>query len=146
MKYLFLDIDGVLNHYEYYMREDKDSNIPYPLNEFDPLCIERLKKVLEETGARIVISSTWREEGESYMKGIFKNLGLPDDFDMTPIDFRTRGEQVQEFLDQHSCETYVILDDDSDFLDSQLSHFVKCSYNTGFDDYIMEKVMLILKG
>ena len=48
MKVLFLDIDGVLclrtSHYQY----------------FDKVCCDRIKLILEKTGAKIVVSSTWR--------------------------------------------------------------------------------------
>lgn len=49
MKVLFLDIDGVIclrtSHYQY----------------FDKECCARIKLILEKTGAKIVVSSTWRK-------------------------------------------------------------------------------------
>lgn len=69
MKVIFLDIDGVLNSQDWYVyRRD---NIPmdsvqgqYPFYEFDPRAVERLNRIIAETGAKIVVSSSWRS-GES---------------------------------------------------------------------------------
>ena len=59
---IFLDIDGVLNHSPDKPREvypdlkPNDERI-YGLN---PKLIANLKKVIDETGAKIVVSSSWR--------------------------------------------------------------------------------------
>jgi histidinol phosphatase-like enzyme len=63
-KVVFLDVDGVLNN-------DKTERYPSNLEElFSPFVLDKenitqLKRILKETGAKIVLSSTWRmsEEG-----------------------------------------------------------------------------------
>lgn len=70
MKLLFLDIDGVLNHEEFYKeRHDgvqnnvetyKELIKQYPLSEFSPKSISYINEVTNKTGAKIVFSSTWR--------------------------------------------------------------------------------------
>lgn len=65
MKIIFLDFDGVLNHELWYKRrhEEMDSESiesHYPYNEIDPLAIDQLNRIIEQTGAKVVVSSTWR--------------------------------------------------------------------------------------
>jgi hypothetical protein len=136
MKYLFLDIDGVLNHEEWYRERVRNRK----RNEwwedcFDPECVKRLNRILEETGAKLVVSSTWRSDQK--LKHYFETIGITTDFDITPnithelpngeIYWPDRGEEIEEFLKIHPCDTYVILDDDWDFTEEQLKdHFVHC--------------------
>jgi len=136
MKYLFLDIDGVLNHEEWY----KERVHTFKRKEwwegcFDPECVKRLNQILNKTGARLVVSSCWRNDSE--LKRYFETVGITTDFDTTPnirhklpdgtISWPSRGEEIDEFLKTHPCDTYVILDDDWDFTEDQLKdHFVHC--------------------
>lgn len=48
-KILFLDVDGVINTQKYHF------------SKFDEECLERIKRIIETTGCKIVISSSWRE-------------------------------------------------------------------------------------
>jgi len=68
MKIIFLDIDGVLNHEKWYKKrqefksgmDQKEWSDHYPFYEFDPESVERLNKIIDQTGAVVVVSSTWR--------------------------------------------------------------------------------------
>jgi hypothetical protein len=68
MKIIFLDIDGVLNHENWYKKrqqlknglDQKEWSDHYPFYEFDPESVERLNKIIDQTGALVVVSSTWR--------------------------------------------------------------------------------------
>jgi hypothetical protein len=62
MRIIFLDIDGVLNHPGTYCegapwRREAGELLPVPVA---PECMARLNRLVAETGARIVISSSWR--------------------------------------------------------------------------------------
>lgn len=67
MKVIFLDIDGVLNSADYFdkVREKKDNpdncmnheKLNQQLNEEK---VKLLKEIVDQTGAKIVLSSTWR--------------------------------------------------------------------------------------
>lgn len=59
MKAIFLDIDGVLNSDEYF---DKISNLDIQgiEKEIDIEKVKLLKEAINETGAKIVLSSSWR--------------------------------------------------------------------------------------
>ena len=53
MKVIFLDIDGVLNC----SKTHNPRNLPYVI---DPKLLKRFERLLERTGAKVVLSSTWR--------------------------------------------------------------------------------------
>ena len=138
MKYLFLDIDGVLNHEDWYVNKVKaykKGHVHWWEDCFDPECVKRLNQILDETGARLVVSSSWRLDMDLPM--YFEHFGITKDFDITPslthedengnITWPDRGEEVELFLKVHPCDNYVILDDDKDFTEDQLkNHFVHC--------------------
>lgn len=117
MKILFLDIDGVLNSYR---NNKKNYGRPRP---FDPEGICALNKILKETGAKIVISSSWRYMyNMESMAELLMLEGLPKDVvigeNPTPSDaeggysrsyenwdgtdgIKTRGQECQMWMDYH---------------------------------------------
>lgn len=123
-KYIFLDIDGVLNHEEWLTKAHK-LNLRSPSFWFDPVCVDRLNKILSETGARLVVSSSWRSDPN--LKEQFEMVGLPTEFDRTInlfmshfLGYTIRGEEIDHYLKEHNIDIhekhqYVILDDDTDF-------------------------------
>ena len=143
MKIIFLDIDGVLNI------------IPQDYDEFGgifhPNFVDNLKHIINETGAKIVISSTWRMNGLIEMKRMWVVRGLPGEvIDITPtcsqmvdwgkfefFDEVERGHEIQDWIDKHPEVTnYVILDDDNDMLESQRNNFVRCANNKDHEDCV----------
>jgi hypothetical protein len=65
MKIIFLDFDGVLNSENWSRRrfneiDNNDISGKYPFYEFDPLSIAELNRIIEQTEAKVVVSSTWR--------------------------------------------------------------------------------------
>lgn len=60
MKVIFLDIDGVLNYTKWYTNERNPGNLHGQEGDLDPLCVDRIIRICEETGAKVVISSDWR--------------------------------------------------------------------------------------
>ena len=127
-RFLFLDVDGVLNHNDWwYSKEAQENPKPFPQSSFDPRCVNRVNEILDKTGAELVISSSWRTDMN--LPEIFRSVGLPDKFDITPSDafsewkiYESRGEEIDEFLNQHTYDDYVILDDENDFMDFQQPH------------------------
>jgi hypothetical protein len=144
MKVVFLDIDGVLNVIP--QGHDHYGAI------FHPEFVENLRRLLHETGAKLVISSTWRHSGVVSMKEMWEARNLPGEIIGITPDLRwrvkedarepneqdyVRGDEIQAWLDQHSQVTnYVILDDDSDMLQSQRGNFVQTSNNINHPDCI----------
>lgn len=149
MKYLFLDIDGVLNHNKWYeserLKELSPTFIRWEQECFDPECVQRVNRILKETDARLVVSSSWRLDLE--LPHIFAAVGLPIDFDTTHTGdcYDTRGEEIEGFLEENPCENYVILDDDTDFTEKQLkNHFVHCSNKEGLTEEKTNQAIKIL--
>lgn len=56
-KYIFLDIDGVLNSMDWFKENRETSDY----TEIDPEKVKLLKEIVDKTGAEIILSSTWRE-------------------------------------------------------------------------------------
>ena len=114
MKIIFLDIDGVINSAEYDLsRGEKDGNI-------DITRLPLIKRIVENTGAKIVLSSSWRKLWESdkalcsaeglEIDNIFSSVGLKI-FDKTPV-MGLRSQEIAFWLENHpETESFVILDD-----------------------------------
>lgn len=149
VKLIFLDIDGVMNHRGYFVRSDK-----HHLQAFCPRSVQNLKLILEATGAKIIVSSTWRKLWPSTRKmksELFRHYGL-DRFiyGRTPVlDDVIRGVEIQRFLDQYHwpVERFVILDDDDDMGDL-LPHLVQTSFegDGGITDEVRDRAIELLNG
>ena len=137
MKVIFLDIDGVLN--VCYGEYDKYGQ------EFHPLFVDNLRLIIEATGAKIVISSSWRMSGLQTMKDMWKYRNLPGEIiDITPDGWvlykkglvpqdYDRGHEIKYWLEHNEVENYVIIDDDTDMLPEQLNNFVRTANNLDHD-------------
>ena len=164
MKVLFLDIDGVLNSenwfaYRIYCVKNNmvnilmnfvdtdDSNIKHKLTMLDDRAIANLNRIIEETGCKVVLSSSWRSSIESeniFTQNLLKLKGFKYEFyDVTPrlwfSDFSIRrGEEIKFWLDKesekHEIESFVILDDDSDMLPEQMNNFIHVDGQVGLTD------------
>lgn len=130
-KYLFLDIDGVLNHEDWWIYlHNNHITQKYPRDWFDPGCIKRVNEILNLTEAKLVLASSWRMDSD--IKEVIKNVGIPYDFEITPrIESRHRGQEVELFLEDHPCDDYVIIDDETDILENQKDHFFQAAANYG---------------
>lgn len=130
-KVIFLDIDGVINSertcYAY-------GSLPHDSQDkfFDEVAIGMIRKLCMQTSADIVLSSSWRYHHD--YRDLAKSLHLPI-IDATTTNNTTyvpRGVEIQEYLDYHPHIThYVIVDDNSDMLDSQQENFVRTSTREG---------------
>jgi hypothetical protein len=159
MKLIFLDIDGVLNCENAYRagecryvewvnhRGDNDHH-----QSFCTWSKEWLNKLIKETGADIVISSTWRHSGVEYMRSVWEHEKMEGNIIGVTPDFRwkaegytpPRGCEIEWYLnkvlgfnhinwdptvqlgymEKSGVENYIIIDDDADMLYGQRNHFV----------------------
>ena len=152
-KIIFLDIDGVLNTKWGYTQMDRNTPKDKYGYSFDPRSVANLKKILDETGAEIVISSSWKSFGLSELEDMWQDRGLPGkligitpnsvsdemllnaDLDHMEI-FSIRGMEIKEWLDKHGKKVshYVIIDDMDNFLPEQKSHFVQTDPEVGITE------------
>jgi hypothetical protein len=159
MKVIFLDIDGVLNCEDAYRsgeckytewinhRGDNDHH-----QSFCSWSKKWLNKLIEETDAKIVISSTWRHSGIEFMQSVWKHENMCGEIIGITPSFRgdikgytiPRGCEIdhylendlkfnhinwdksiqQEYINKSGVDNYIIIDDDSDMLYGQRHHFV----------------------
>lgn len=142
MKVIFLDIDGVINNWNYMddlCDKTGDNSVYHQVTGFDPKSIKIVKDLQKEFDAKIVLSSTWRnlKDGYEAVKGIF------DIYDKTPnlkggsykekgfkySEYVHRYYEIKHWLDEHPEVTnFVILDDDPDASDEMLKphHILIC--------------------
>jgi hypothetical protein len=159
-KIIFLDIDGVIclrtSHYQY----------------FDKECCARIKLILEKTGAKIVVSSTWRKshtlqslkelmtrgyelESEEHVE--FDKVGTFDSevvIGMTPtlnVEYTEsgipygRGAEISAWLSDHpEVNQYVVIDDDRVDIVPHTDPLVQTDTQIGITDSDVQKAVSIL--
>lgn len=161
MKLIFLDVDGVLN----YDMCDAKVGIYYGV---DSKKVELLKKIVDATGAKIILSSTWR---------LHITVGMPLEiqedpfaielmsklkaeglylYDYTPVDTAEscRKQQIEDLMEEYrmdgqQIESWVVLDDSlfDGFDDDDFNkHLVLTNWFTGLTETDVEKAIMILGG
>lgn len=130
MKVIFLDVDGVLNS-DKYLDKTQELNVKGIEKEIDINKIKLLKRAVEETDARAVLSSCWRnvKKGQE-LKQLLASYAIV--VDSTPFMQNERGREIKKYLEDHKeIEDFVILDDE--IFDS-------------YDDELMKKLIKISNG
>ena len=132
-KIIFLDVDGVLNYKECWRKRPP---LSHPSIVFAKECIEQLNRIIEETGAKLVISSTWRFYKEHYEALTTESIsGIKGEFigetpDLLPDVTRetSRGLEIKEWLEEFGepCK-FIIIDDDDDMSDI-IDHLVQTDF------------------
>jgi hypothetical protein len=136
MKVIFLDIDGVLNS----TRTSNPRKFPYVV---DPPLLTRLNRLLERTGAQVVLSSTWRLDPIGILAA--KHWGVPF-FDICPdMPGCARSSEIIAWLTKHpDVQRFAIIDDEDDELDD-LPVF-QPSRKTGITQQVVDGVVNYLNG
>ena len=152
LKVIFLDIDGVLNC------QSSKSSCNAMLG-IDDDKVRRLKKIIENTNAKIVLISSWKNDWQNiykeqqgymanYLDKKLKRQGLAI-MDKTEGDSVNRGRGIIDWLDGKKIESFVILDDeDFDYQEVGISdRVVKTSFyddNGGLQDNEMKQAIVCL--
>lgn len=144
MKIIFLDIDGVLNTSLTFKRiqQEYDKNKIYHI-EIDKFRLEYLKNIIDNTSAKIVLSSSWKLFFYKDEKGIIptiqktfilnqllKKYGL-EIFDLTPIDTNgCREKEIEMWLNENeNIENFIIIDDNlKDLSKIYTEHLIKTKF------------------
>ena len=132
MKVIFLDIDGVLNSDEY-LDKVKKSDIQGIERDIDVGKVKLLKRAIDETGARVVLSSSWRyTRNARYLKELLANYEIR--VDSTPYIRDERGLEIKKWLSENQgVEDFIILDDEifDSFDEELIKKLVKVSNGNG---------------
>ena len=136
MKVIFLDFDGVLNT---------------PNGYWHPECMEQLNRIVKQTGAVIVVSSSWKiSHGVDALRELLKgNRFQGSIFGCTP-DLRKetksglwlgvdRGVEILAWIKQYSPDKYVAIDDVDDVWMEDI--LIKTDWKTGLTKEIADKVI-----
>lgn len=174
MKVIFLDIDGVMNSGEFYRRKRLESwewahmagkYISYAI---DPDKVVLLNKIIAETGAVVVLSSSWRlgpplpALKDDFIRvginisdrcpcwgkyGVTDLLVVEDETGHPATVLIPRGEIVDKYLSEHpDVEQYVIIDDIDQFTEEQHKYLVLTDNNVGMTESDARKAIKILNS
>jgi len=127
MKILFLDMDGVLNSNIFFKKTELNQELRMHSDKWwaemvDPKAVVFLNEILDRTGAKVVVSSTWRMVlTPEDLQRVLKERGFTGEIiGATPKGGgEIRGLKIQRWLDETDLdvESFVILDDSSDMGD-----------------------------
>ena len=152
MKVIFLDIDGVLNTIDTFkMRKEIYNKYGVIIPRIDLYRIEFLKRIIDATQAKIVISSTWKKY-EKDMKELIKALNLYDldIYDVTCIDISgKKGIEINDWLNKNEVDSFVIIDDETSDMLHLEKYVVKTRENfreTGLLEKHISEIINILNN
>jgi hypothetical protein len=150
MNIIFLDIDGVLRTHESdcYWSQKLGEPIPYMYKRhFSPDALENLNYIVLLTGAKIIVTSTWRLFYTlTELKSLFRERGFKGDIIGVTGVCDTRGEEIVEWLNDHKIDNFVVLDDNIKDIVNRIPFVkvVKCESTKGINEDVFEKVIDIL--
>ena len=143
MKIIFLDVDGVLNTSETYInmlnRYNKTKQVDIDIDEFR---LEYLKTILDNTDAKVVLSSSWRGgfikqnnkvvprscKGKKLYNLLTKyNIEL---YDLTPNIYSdiNREAQINYWLSSNNdIDNFIIIDDEPNLYNCLINKLIKTS-------------------
>lgn len=156
MKVLFLDVDGVITHQHFKDKERAD---------LDPEKIKLVARIVKDTGAFVVLSSSWRlgydqqtETKDWDYKALEQELAKEgvEIYDITThIGWsstlpwrRIRPLEILDWLSTHDVEEYVIIDDDEWEFETygMAGRWVHTSTDLGIGCSDMAAALKILEG
>ena len=143
-KYIFLDIDGLLNF------DEDESGKEHPIFgvPFDIDCVKVLNKILLATDAEIILTSDWRIHFDYDLKlldKLFKrNKVIKSPIDTTPDYNGQRSKEIFTYVYNHSyIKSFLILDDMR--LSCCSMRFLKIDKKLGLtEEGIKEKAIFII--
>jgi hypothetical protein len=163
IKAVFLDFDGVLNSHAYFKSDPNNEDTEE--GALDPKAIVKLNKLIAATGAKVVVSSSWRygrsveRLTELLVKRGFVGEVIGKTADCVEVKHvdeisahehalyvaHARGDEIQEWLNKHpEVKSFVVLDDDSDM--TTVKHrLVKTSLFLGglLDHHVEEAIKML---
>ena len=155
---VFLDIDGVLNSKQWYAHDAASHEGISPSSSerrlwersIDPDCVQRLNRILQQTGAVVIVSSSWRKKHAlSEIVSILESRGFRGEVAGATSANGTlsRTEEIAAWLKENRSPgaAYVVVDDE---ITSGLpaERVISPSNQTGLTDKDVEQAIAILTG
>ena len=150
-KIIFLDVDGVIatpNQIKKYAQEHGKS-CPPGLPQIDPICMEFLKRLVDEFDAKIVVSSAWRKLKHDMFDliKICSVYGIPIVGKTASLPSGHRGEEIVDYMKRHavSINDICILDDSIEHMEPfDKTYIARTDPFMGIDENSFEKAREIL--
>ena len=149
-KYLFLDIDGVLNSFDDYNMTGKEflkklNDISFILSKKQ---IRLLNNIVEEYDPKIVLSSYWRTRYKlEEINKMFRDNGFLGQIigmtDENGVEHKDRWSQIKRYIDKHKIKNFIILDDDS--LGNEAYNHIKTDSYIGLQNTHLKEINKIWK-
>ena len=147
---LFCDVDGMLV-----------PAIAGQGQDFSIRCVAQLNRITEQTGAQIVVHSTWRKAGLRKIRETFERWGVRGQIiDITPMDYpiskggvligSSAGDEIARWIEEHSdmrpkTERFAILDDGA--IDGWVGEYLfRAESRIGLTLALADHVIAHLKG
>lgn len=146
MKIIFLDIDGVLNSRKCFEEKHFKGSV-----QICPELVQNLNRIIRETGAKIVVISTWRLEGlagVTKVGRIVKSAGVECEIaGVVPDTVFKRSDEISLWMGGDAAKhfsDYVIINDDDDFLPFQKQYLVRTDSSVGLSEKDSDRAIEIL--
>jgi hypothetical protein len=163
MRIIFLDIDGVLNSFEKHADLDVPHSTwcPEVMNAFGiklevfPEMVERINRITDATGAKLVISSSWRVGYLAEWADVIihlHNVGIKGfivgrtPWNRNDPELSTRGKEIEAWFKKHpdeKIESFVILDDLNQ-MEPLMDYLVQTDHAKGIQDEHVNRAIEML--
>ena len=152
-KFIFLDVDGVLNNTKYTKKIHNKYNMHFISHEmpFDPKCLRRLSKIVHATGAKVILTSSWRKDlkCEVVLKARLKEYGVKI-FDMLPLNTHSseRGHEIKKWLYENGGTVTTTLYADNTPIEhtesADFNYIIIDDYSYDLYDYFYESKIIMV--
>ena len=151
-RYLFLDIDGVCNHDDWYHKNHIEGN--FKCGDCDPKTVELLNQ-LQDLDVKVVISSSWGTMADKMLQDCGLKLPIIGHTDQLASysEWMCRGNEIAKWIyENHIYEhmddsyEYVIFDDIKEMLMEQEENFVWVDSRHGLKQEHIFKARSIFSG
>lgn len=160
MRVVFLDIDGVLNSEPWFERSEAERLGPHLdpaldptwMAMLDPDAVARFERLVTTSGAKVVVSSSWRATvplpalGRLLaVRGFTGELidATTTSYGLVPDGVTERGHQIAHWLAANPVTSYVILDDQADMAHLGARH-VQTTWEEGLTDADVDRALALL--
>ena len=144
-KVLFLDVDGVLNNGTWASAMHEQEIDVYKEHVLEERAINLLWHICWETGARLIVSSSWRHDQEAYHQLCSQLLK----FGMYPLGKLSgpgtdRGSEIRKWLEWNPQITHFAILDDDDDVGPYREHLVQTDPDKGLTETEAYRCMKLL--